>query len=248
MPAWLASIVARLHEKGFTLFGVADGTPYQEHLPDCQRAVVFAHGGRVGWDVFLEDVRQHPERLSDHIHPLDDFVLRCIEEVDPNPDTSRRWIQCADTADVLLDFRVLGQQAGLGLPSPVGLLIHPEYGLWVSLRMVLLTTECIPLSVKPSSGPCETCVEKPCIQSCPAGAVQKTGWSVARCAQFHQDSDVCRGKCHSRLACPIGVEHRHGSLQHCYHNDRSIGRKILSKHLKIADRQAGVNPHWSDWT
>ncbi len=248
MSAWLSSVCKTLAKKGFNLTGVTDGQPYQDHLPGCKSAVVFANGGTQFWECLIEDIRENPKNFSDHQHPVDDFVGRCIQEVDPSPDNSRRWIQCSDTADVFVDFRVLGQQGGLGHPSPVGLLIHPEYGLWVSLRMVLLTTERIPLSAKDISNPCDTCVEMPCIQSCPAGAVQKSGWSLQRCAQFHQDSEDCASKCHSRLACPVGREHRHGTLQHCYHNDRSLGRQRLSKHLKIADGRVGMNPKWSDWT
>jgi len=147
----------------------------------------------------------------------------------------------------------------LGHESPLGLLIHPMYGLWVSMRMVLLTTEAIEITetidgIEPPdttlmvSNPCTRCAEKPCIVSCPAGAVTKDGWAVQTCASFHETSEQCIGKCHSRLACPVGKEHRHSPLQQLYHNARTIGRKRLGTLLSIKDHRAGTDPNWTDWT
>lgn len=242
----LSEICTALKQKGFNLVGVADGGGYQTYLPDCQSAIVFANGGTDGWNHFVADIRAFPEHLSAHQHPLDDFVGRCIQQVDPNPPSSRRWIQCADTAELFVDFQQLGREAGLGQSSPVGLLVHPEYGLWVSLRMVLLTTELLE-STNLRPHPCASCLEKPCIKACPSGAVTPQGWSVQTCASFHQTSTLCKGVCHSRLVCPVGSQHRHSQLQHLYHNARTEGRKQLAKELGIVDEQEGLDPNWSDW-
>ena len=258
-PDWTKNTLHELNDLGFNVVGVTDGTPYQKYLAGCRSAVVFANGGRLFWDCFMEDIRKYPKHLSNHEHPIDDFVSRCIQLVDPTPPSSRRWIQCSETAEVFLDFRVLGKDAGLGHESPLGLLIHPRYGLWVSMRMVLLTTEAVEITetidgIEPPdttlmvSNPCTRCAEKPCIASCPAGAVTKDGWAVQTCASFHETSEQCIGKCHSRLACPVGKEHRHSPLQQLYHNSRTIGRKRLGTLLSIKDHRAGTDPNWTDWT
>ena len=122
--------------------------------------------------IFLEDLRANPSHLTETEHPLDDFIDRWIQSVDPTPDATRRWIQCAEDVDVFVDFRPLATSAGLGTPSLLGLVIHPEYGLWVSIRAVLLSTEVFePTTKNRMQSPCEGCVEKPCISACPAGAV-----------------------------------------------------------------------------
>lgn len=259
---WTKNTLHELHGLGFNVVGVTDGTPYQQYLAGCRSAVVFANGGTLFWECFLEDIRKSPKHLSNHEHPIDDFVSRCIKSVDPTRPASRRWIQCSETAEVFLDFRVLGRESGLGYESPLGLLIHPVYGLWVSMRMVLLTTESIDSidiidsiatieqADLPSASynPCTGCVEKPCIASCPAGAVTTDGWSVQTCASFHETSEQCIGKCHSRLACPVGQDHRHSTLQQLYHNARTLGRKRLGTFLSIKDRRTGKDPSWTDWT
>lgn len=247
MGNWTDTLYAEAESIGLNLVGVADGRDYQHLLDGCQRAIVFANGGTKLWDCFIDDLRQHPQHLSAHQHPLDDFVGRWIAQVDPMLDGARRWVQCADETDVFIDFRPLAKAAGLGFPSPVGLLIHPVYGLWVSLRAVLLTTEEIPITVDVSSNPCSTCIEKPCVAACPAGAVTESGWSVQRCAAFHQSHTDCATTCHSRLQCPVGSEYRHCSLQHTYHNNRTIGRQQVAERLQIQDGSSGQTLGWDKW-
>ena len=165
----------------------------------------------------------------------------------PNPPKSRKWIRCAAEEEHFIDFRLLAYRAGMGSISPVGLLIHPKFGLWLSFRAAILCTQKLP---SPNTAPdvCKDCVQKPCIPSCPAGAVRVEGWSVQRCAQFHEDSQLCHGKCHARLSCPVGSDFRHSTLQHEYHNSRKDGRKKLAQTLKINDSILGINPSWSDWS
>jgi ferredoxin len=248
-PLWLQSIIDELALIGLNIVGFTDGSKYCEFLDGCRSAVVFANGGTDLWDSFIEDLKRRPEHLSRHQHPFDDFVHRAIHKADPEPTPTRRWIRCAAEPEVFLDFRPLAHEAGIGFQSKMGLIIHPEYGLWVGLRAVLLTTEDLlpkPTSMKDS--PCASCEFKPCISACPAGAVGPSGWSVKICAQHHQESTDCHGRCHSRNACPVGVEHRHGLLQHNYHNAREDGRVKLAKNLGIIDKITGLNPKWADWS
>ena len=56
-------------------------------------------------------------------------------------------------------------------PSPLGLLIHPEYGLWHAFRGALLFDR--PLGWAPVEAlphPCGRCRQKPCLTACPVGA------------------------------------------------------------------------------
>ena len=249
LPNWLQDIFTSLKPIGLNVVGVTDGSPHQDLLTGCQSAVVFGNGGTALWDAFVEDMTTHPEHLTEHQHPFDDFVHRAIQNADPSPPNSRRWIRCAAEPEAFVDFRPLAHGAGLGFSSTMGLLIHPEYGLWMGLRAVLLTTEQLPpFKAVEGLSPCDSCIEKPCISACPAGAVRPEGWKVKVCAQFHQDSTDCHGRCHSRLSCPIGDSHRHSPLQHFYHNARKDGRRALAEQLGISDHLKGLDPNWSEWT
>ena len=87
-----------------------------------------------------------------------------------------------------------------------------------------------------------------CASACPAGAFDGGRLNIRRCAAFHVQSRDCHGRCHARLACPEGVAHRHGTLQHHYHNERVDGRRMLAAALGITDdTRAGEGPHWAAW-
>ncbi len=247
-PEWEARRRA-LAAVGLDTGGGADGAAWQHVLPGCRSVVVVASSGRALWNAFVADLRAHPEHLTGEAHPLDAFVVRSLARLDPEPDPERRWVRCAAEPEMFVDFRPLAADAGLGWTSRVGLLLHPEAGLWISLRAACFTIEALPVSrALVGEGPCGDC-PAPCEPACPGGAVGDDGWSVAACARFHQESRGCHGRCDARLACPVGAGHAHGLLQHHYHNARDTGRPLLARLLGAEDeRYAGVGPHWESWS
>ena len=55
-------------------------------------------------------------------------------------------------------------------PSPIGPLIHPDYGLWHAYRGALAFADTLvlpPADDRPR--PCDTCADKPCLTTCPVG-------------------------------------------------------------------------------
>ena len=56
--------------------------------------------------------------------------------------------------------------------SPVQFLVHAELGLFTSFRGTLRLKGHHPLP-PPLPNPCESCVEKPCLEACPVGAIEK---------------------------------------------------------------------------
>ena len=96
-------------------------------------------------------------------------------------------------------------------PSPLGILLHPRYGLWHGYRGALgfsFEVDCPPAEdIEATAGPGSW---KACIAACPAGAVTSTGFDVARCRAYlkseaGQATCMVSG-CASRNACPIGAE------------------------------------------
>jgi len=106
-----------------------------------------------------------------------------------------------------VDFVALGRAAGLGVPGRLGLLLHPVYGPWLSLRAALVTSALLP-PAKESSGfaPCTDC-PAPCAEACPGDAVAAEGFDATACAETTRVSAGCVSRCAARHACVIGREH-----------------------------------------
>ena len=244
----LDEILAALDVIGLNVCGVADGRPFDSVLPGCRSVLVFASGGTALWEAFCRDLRAHPQHLTDEDHPLDAFIARQIRAADPDPPESRRWIRCAAEPEAFIDFRPLAHDAGMGWTSRMGLLLHPTFGLWMGLRAACFTTEVLPVTGPVAAdNPCDACPGH-CASACPGEAFVAGRLKIQRCAAFHVTADTCHGRCHARLACPVGEQHRHGPLQHHYHNERSDGRRMLAEALHIVgDDRHGIGPHWADW-
>lgn len=108
-------------------------------------------------------------------------------------------------------------------PSPLGILIHPVYGLWHAYRGAIVFDD-VTLSqpVEKLSHPCDTCLAKPCLTTCPVSAFSNGGYDVG-CCRAHVKSDAglaCRtGGCLARRACPVGRDYEYVSEQMKFHMD-----------------------------
>ncbi|MCL4745678.1 MAG: hypothetical protein KJZ83_09695 [Burkholderiaceae bacterium] len=98
--------------------------------------------------------------------------------------------------------------------SPVGLLVHPEYGLWHAFRFALAYADQLretPAPAKPRS-PCADCAARPCLSACPVEAFVEGEYRVPRCVEHllanPQGPCVTTG-CIARHACPVGQAHRY---------------------------------------
>ena len=106
-------------------------------------------------------------------------------------------------------------------PSPLGMLIHPDWGLWHSWRGALAfreTFELPPADRRP--GPCETCMDKPCLSACPVAAFNPDRYDVAACVahiETARGADCMNEGCRARRACPIGTAHRYSPDQASFH-------------------------------
>jgi hypothetical protein len=125
-------------------------------------------------------------------------------------------------------FQRWAQRADDVWKSPIGLLVHPEHGLWHAYRGAFL----FPVVVEglPSTGgrasPCLTCADQPCLTTCPVDAFTVAGY----------DADACRGHvrsgitprcadtgCAARCACPVGTADRYGDDQMRFHMRAFVG-------------------------
>ncbi len=93
--------------------------------------------------------------------------------------------------------------------SPLGLSIHPEYGLWHAYRAALLLPEPsdAPCAAQ-GENPCNSCQGRPCLSACPVDAFGPSGYDVEACAGHlaTPEGEAClTAGCKARGACPVGA-------------------------------------------
>ena len=109
-----------------------------------------------------------------------------------------------------IPFLRWAQKAECVFPSPLGMLIHPIYGLWHAYRGALAFAERIELPVRPDqSSPCDSCADRPCLSSCPVSAFTGTVYEVDDCTSHISNpggQDCINLGCRARRACPVGTD------------------------------------------
>lgn len=119
-------------------------------------------------------------------------------------------------------FQRWAMRGGDLFASPVGLLVHPEHGLWHAFRFALAFAECPgdPLGDQPARGdarsPCAMCDERSCLHACPVGAFGEGEYRVAQCVEHlvaHPQGPCVTAGCLARHACPVGQAYRYTPAQ-----------------------------------
>ena len=202
----LSSLAARIAAAGLTFRGAFHATEADDPptLPDGRRAVTIVLMGFAGpgdWPGFAGS----PEAADGLPNALDRWSWRVITTL-------------AEAAGAIalfpfggppwLPFLRWAQRAEPVRPSPLGLLIHPDWGLWHAYRGALAFAETLdlpPPDTRPS--PCETCADKPCLSGCPVGAFGPDGYDVPKCKTHIASpagADCMALGCRARRACPVG--------------------------------------------
>jgi len=105
--------------------------------------------------------------------------------------------------------------------SPLGILIHPRFGLWHAYRAALLLEREIALPEMPGAAhPCDDCAAKPCLSTCPVGAITPKGYAAKTCADHVASpaGSACRSEgCLARRACPVGRDHVYPARAMAFH-------------------------------
>ena len=103
--------------------------------------------------------------------------------------------------------------------SPLGMLVHPDTGLFLSFRGALaLPFAC---AVPPRcSHPCNSCATKPCLTTCPVGAFATGSYDVPLCRthlRAPEGFDCMSKGCAARRACPYGKSYGRIDAHSAFH-------------------------------
>ncbi len=185
---------------------------------------LIGHAGGDFWPVF--DLWR--EENTGIAHPLDTWskhIIRPIalslsgEAVFPSDKPWRPFQQWAMAAEGLR-------------PSPLGLLIHPDYGLWHGYRGAILFGAQAAMALETAGvahgtrqrtlvNPCDTCTDRPCLSACPVDAFGPAGFDVSTCRDYLKMDKGQQGcmtsGCLARDACPLGRNYRYGVEQIRFH-------------------------------
>jgi hypothetical protein len=189
--------------------------------------VIVGFVGSENWPAFAAS----PEAADGKPDPLDRWSMRVVNAVGLSLGATPLF---PFGGPPFLPFQRWAQKAEPVHPSPLGILIHPDWGLWHAYRGALVFAERIDLPVpdrRPS--PCDRCVGKPCLSACPVGAFTPAGYDVPACVTYISapaGAECVTDGCLARRACPVGAHHRHLSEQAEFHqraflaaNPRNVG-------------------------
>ncbi len=109
-------------------------------------------------------------------------------------------------------------------PSPLGIHISNEFGVWFAFRMLILSNEDLEEKISsPFSSPCKNCINLDCLQSCPASATSLEDFQFSPCFEYRLlKHSPCQFNCIARKSCPYKSEMTYPKEQVEYHMMHSL--------------------------
>ena len=227
------ALAGRLAPLGLSIFGgfrIEHGD--QAGMPDLAGApaLLVGNAGSRMWEAFARS----GEYRDGHADPMNRWTQRVMEEVVRESGADCRLL--FPFGEVVWPFQRFAQRAIGVQQSPLGLFIHPHYGLWFALRAAIVfqggdpAFEKVIQQVETEIHPCLSCMEKPCLTHCPVSAFSGSGFAVETCrsyldsiqssqtdSSFSATANCMDGGCAARNACPVGADWRYGEAQLQFH-------------------------------
>jgi hypothetical protein len=214
----LQRIAESLEPHGLALRGgfhpaAGDGAP-ELGGRSCGTILLLGNLGGSLWPAFGAS----PERADGAPHALDRWSRRIIDSLAPGfgakalfPFGGPPW----------LPFQRWALKADSVALSPLGILIHPDWGLWHAYRGAFAFADrlALPLPERRPS-PCDSCIDRPCLSRCPVGAFTPGHYDGDSCRRHvaAPSGQACREEgCLARLACPVGRIHAYPAAQMAFH-------------------------------
>ncbi len=212
-PLTFAKLDARAAEAGLRALGGFHAGTEDDDLPAGTQAVVLLAPREPG---FWARIGAEPEFADGRPDPLDRWSRRTVGR-----------LACALGGKALFPFGgppwrpflSWALRTGRLHPSPVGMLVHNDAGLWVSLRGALALRQRIDLP-GPAPSPCDTCAGQPCRTACPVGALGGGPYDIATCRGHiaaPEGAECMAAGCRARRACPVSARYPREPAQSAFH-------------------------------
>lgn len=218
----LAAVERAVRRTGLTPRGAfhpapGDGVPNLKPSLPSGTVVLVGNAGPEMWQAFSHGRGNAEDPLDDWSRRLVGALADRLGAVALFPSTRpylpfQRWARKAEPCHV----------------SPLGIVIHPDYGLWHGYRGALAFAQRFDLpaaDTRPS--PCARCADKPCLATCPVAAFGAAGYDVAACVTHltgDDGRDCMEQGCRARRACPAGRTYRYEAAQAAFHMGAFVDR------------------------
>ena len=195
-----------LIRRGGFNFAPGETPPLGPSGAPAKAVLLVGQAGAAPWPHFMRWREKHSRTIANPLDTWSREVIRAVAET-----FGARAVSPSDRP--YLPFQQWAMRAEGLKPSPLGILMHPQYGLWHAYRGALLFEQELPLqAVETPLHLCDACVEKPCLKSCPVDAYSEQGFAYQSCLAHVRGANggPCRsGGCLDRNACPYGTAYRY---------------------------------------
>lgn len=177
--------------------------------------ILVGNAGNTLWAPFSTS----PEYRDGAPHPLDRWSRRVIDRIAARFEGAACYPNDGPPWPPFISW---AKRSGPVTESPIGILVHPDYGLWHAFRGAVLLPRAVALPLPDDRpAPCARCPDQPCRSACPVGAFRPQGYDVDACADFlaGDDGRRCGGGCLARRACPVGQQYNYPAAQQHLHLD-----------------------------
>jgi hypothetical protein len=199
--------------RGGFVFGEDEEAPPVSGAP-ARSVLLVGQAGAAPWPDFIRWRNRHAANLA---NPLDAWSREIIGGAAEK--FGARAVSPSDRPH--LPFQQWAMRAERLKPSPLGILMHPEYGLWHAYRGALLFDDVIRLQAPQKSiHLCDLCEGKPCLKACPVNAYSDRGFAHGDCLSHVRGNHgaACRSAgCLDRNACPFGAAYRYPAEVQAFH-------------------------------
>ena len=161
--------------------------------------------------------------------PLDDWTRRMLVPIAER--FGAGFVHPSD--EPFIPMQRWAQRADDVFESPIGLLVHPDHGLWHAYRGALLFPTPVDdlTRVGERRSPCASCVDQPCRTTCPVDAFATSehglvGYDHERCRGHVRSGTEPRcltGGCAARRACPVNADGHYDVDQMMFHMRAFVG-------------------------
>jgi len=193
--------------------GSDDDVPRLQDGKQAGTVLLIGNAGPAMWRAFTDAVpdRTVPNPLDRWLNPILDRLAETVGGTLLLPNRGPDFPPVQDWA----------MRAEPVYRSPIGILIHPSFGLWHVYRAALLFNKQIALPPRAEApNPCDTCATRPCLRVCPADAFKPDRFDAQACVS-HVDSPAgtkCQERgCLTRRACPVGRDHAYPKEAGAFH-------------------------------